>query len=340
MAKLKKRKDGRYCKQITINGKRHCFYGFSEREITKKILEFEEKEQNSVKFKCIAEDWWDEHESTLAEQSKRVYKRSMDELIDEFGDIYITDIKPKDITVFYKCIAAQGLSQKTIEKRRMVLSLIFDYAINNDMLQYNIVTSVKIPKGLPKAKRDPASPEDERKIKESFDVWALPYIALYTGMRKGEILALKWEDIDFTEDLIDVTKSVAHKGDKPFVKDTKTKKGTRKVILLAPLKEKLLKFKKGKKSADYVISDDGKKPLTNRRYITLMDNFHEKTGTCCTAHQLRHSFSTIALECGLEPKIIQELLGHEQISTTLDIYTSVRKESLNQAKELLNKKFS
>jgi integrase len=217
---------------------------------------------------------------------------------------------------------------------------VFDYAINNNLLQYNIVSSVKIPKGLPKNKRDPASREDEEKIKQSFDVWALPYIALYSGLRKGEILALQWQDIDFTEDLIDVYKSVAHKGDKPFIKDTKTKKGTRKVILLAPLKEKLLNYKKGKKSTEYVISDDGKKPLTNRRYITLMNDFHEKTGTSCTAHQLRHSFSTIAIESGVDAKIVQELLGHEQISTTLDIYTSVRKESLDKAKEILDKKFS
>lgn len=340
MGKLKKRADGRFCKEITINGKRHCFYGKSEREVNKKILEFEEKEKNSVKFKPIAEDWWEEHEPTLAEQSKRVYKRAMDELIDEFGDVYITDIKPKDISVFYRFIASQGLSQKTIEKRRMVLSLVFDYAINNNLLQYNIVSSVKIPKGLPKNKRDPASREDEEKIKQSFDVWALPYIALYSGLRKGEILALQWQDIDFTNDIINVTKSVAHKGNNPFIKSTKTKKGTRKVILLAPLKEKLLLLSKGKKPTDFVISVNGKKPLTNREYITRIDNFHEKTGTSCTAHQLRHSFSTIAIESGVDAKIVQELLGHEQISTTLDIYTSVRKESLDKAKEILDKKFS
>lgn len=338
MGRLKKRKDGRYRKQVTINGVKHYFYGKTEREITKKIIEFEEKEKNSVKFKPIAEDWWEEHEPTLAEQSKRVYKRAMDELIDEFGDVYITDIKPKDISVFYRFIASQGLSQKTVEKRKMVLSLIFDYAINNNLLQYNIISSVKIPKGLQKSKRDPASPEDEEKIKQSFDVWALPYIALYSGLRKGEILALQWQDIDFNEDIINVSKSVAHKGNKPFLKETKTKKGTRKVILLAPLKEKLLNFKKSKKPTDYIISVTGAKPLTNREYITRMDKFHEKTGTSCTAHQLRHSFSTIAIASGVDAKIVQELLGHEQISTTLDIYTSVRKDSLDKAKEILDKK--
>jgi integrase len=157
-----------------------------------------------------------------------------------------------------------------------------------------------------------------------------------TGMRKGEILALQWKDIDFDEDVIHVTKSVGHQGDRPFIKEPKTEAGTRIVPLLADLKEFLLTFKK-RRADHYIISDDGKTPLTNRRYLTLSKHFKEQTGVECTAHQLRHSFATIAFENDVDAKSIQEIIGHKQLSTTMDIYADFREQSVKKAAEKLNK---
>ena len=90
----------------------------------------------------------------------------------------------------------------------------------------------------------------------------------------------------------------------------------------------------------YIISDDGSKPLTKRRYITLMDKYRSETGTSFTAHQLRHSFATIAFENGVDPKTVQIILGHKQLSTTMDIYTDFRNQALNNAKAALEKGLS
>ena len=75
-----------------------------------------------------------------------------------------------------------------------------------------------------------------------------------------------------------------------------------------------------------------------RRMKILYNKFREQTGVSCTAHQLRHSFATIAFECGVPVKSVQEILGHKQLSTTMDIYTDFRKKSLDEATNLLNEK--
>ena len=329
------RADGRL--QTTVidpkTGKRIYFYGNSARELKQKILVYQQKQEKGTLFTDISSEWWEEAEPQLSLQSRRGYLQAKKKADVEFADVYIKDIKAKDITNYLRALGSEYSSQKTIEKYRLVVNLIFKYAVEHNEIEHNPCADAKMPKGLQKAKRKAASTEEEKIIKNTLEGWLFPFFAIYTGMRKGEILALQWKDIDFEENLINVYKSVQHEGDKPSIKSTKTEAGTRYVPLLAPLKERLLSIGPGKEEK-YIFSDDGKKPLTSRRYITLFNEYKKKYGVSCTAHQLRHSFATIAFENGIDAKDVQEVLGHKQLSTTLDIYTDFRK---NQLKELTNK---
>ena len=338
-SKLKPRKDGRYQKSIIDkNGKRIYFYGASEREINKKILEYEEKQQIGRSFSEVADEWWEEAEPRLAGQSICVYKPALRRALEHFGDLPIKEITPKDVARFLRILTSQGYAQKTVANQRIVISGIFNHGIIEGDVQYNPCTAVPVPKGLPKEQRPAASLSDEQKIKSTDNPWLFPQIAIYSGLRKGEILALKWEDIDFDEDIIYVTKSVAHNGDKPFIKAPKTEAGRRIVPLLYPLKERLIKDRK--KATDYIISDTGESPLTKRRFETLYSHYKHDVGITATAHQLRHSFATVAIENGVDIKSVSEILGHKQISTTLDIYTDFRKVALNRSRSALNDAFS
>lgn len=339
-SKLAVRADGRLCRAIVDprTHKRVYFYGMTEREINKKIMLYSQKAEIGRSFSEIADEWWEEAEPKLALQSIRSYKLAMSRAVTFFNDTPAKNITAKDITKYLATLAAQGYSQKVVSNHRMVVNRILDYAVTEGDIELNPCASVKTPANLPKTTREAASRSDEQIIKDNVDLWLFPFFALMTGMRKGEILALKWKDIDFDKNYIYVTKSVAHNGDKPVIKTPKTEAGNRIVPLLAPLREELLKRSRPKD--DYIISDDGKSPLTNRRFITLYDHYKKDTGITATAHQLRHSFATVAFEADLDPKSVQEILGHKQLSTTMDIYTQFREKKLTAAADLLNKSLS
>ena len=333
-----KRADGRMVRSVTDprTGKRKYFYGTSEREINKKIMEYTTAMEIGRTFKEVAEEWWESAEPDLAKQTVKVYKPALARAIEALGDVPIREIKPREISQMLQRLARKGLALKTVMNQRTVINQIFDHAVVECDVDMNPCTSVQTPKNLKKEKRSAASGSDEALVREYRDKWALPYIALMTGMRKGEILALQWKDIDFDSSIIYVTKSVEHLGDRPNVKSPKTDAGIRMVPLLDELREFLLA--QPKRIPDhYIISDDGKKPLTNRRYQTLYTHFREDTGIECSAHQLRHSFATIAFENDVDAKAIQEIIGHRQLSTTMDIYADFRKKSLEKAAEKLNR---
>lgn len=338
---MKRREDGRMVKSITDprTGKRLYFYGKSEREVNRKILEFTAESTRTRTFNEIVDEWWTEAKSSLAYQSIKSYKPAVERAKAEFGDMMISDIHPKNITLFLRRLSKDGMALRTLANQRSVINMAFNHAVLENYIEVNPCTAVQLPKASKKATRTAASTTDEEIVKATYDVWLFPYIALMTGMRKGEILALQWKDIDFDENLISVTKSVYHEGDRPYIKEPKTKAGCRSVPLLRPLKDVLINIKQDSPET-YIISDDGIKPLTNRRFITLMKHYKEETGAECTAHQLRHSFATIAFECGVPIKSVQEILGHKQLSTTMDIYTDFRAKSMTEAADILNAKIT
>jgi integrase len=257
--------------------------------------------------------------------------------VDALGEYSIKDIRPRHISAFLRQLGRDGLGAKSLAKVRMVVNLICKHAILENDIEVNPCTSVESPTVPKKAARSAASSADEARVRSSYDVWLLPFIALMTGMRKGEILALQWKDVDFDSNVIHVTKSVYHVGDRPFIKEPKTDESVRPVPLLLPLREVLL-AQADRAPENYIISDDGNKPMTNRRYITRYNQFKKDTGVTCTAHQLRHSFATVAFECGVPLKSVQEILGHKQLSTTMDIYTDFRTKSVTAAADILNEK--
>lgn len=336
---MKKRADGRYVKTITDpkTHKRISYYGKSPREVNLKILQDEKKQEEGRTFAEVAYDWWAEWEPRLAVQSMSAYKPSLATAIRELGSYTISDITPKDIAKYMRNLASQGYAQKTISNRRIVINKIFEYAIIEGDIQYNPCSSVQLPTGLKKTVRGAASLTDEDKIKETNHAWLFPKIAIYTGLRKGEILALKWSDIDFEKEIIYITKSVGHDNSRPFIKTPKTEAGCRIVPLVKPLKA-LLKSQQ-KQPDQYIISDTGDSPLTEKRFQTLYRKYKEEVGITATAHQLRHSFATVCIEKGVDIKSVSEILGHKQISTTLDIYTEFRTVALENSRNALNSAF-
>ena len=151
---MKKRADGRYCKQIRINGKIKSFYGKSEREINRKILAYQDTKEKGEIFKTVAEEWLDEYLlNTPYTTFKKCGKSAYLSLLQEFGNERIKNITSHDVDIFLKRLAAKDYAQKTVATYKSIFNQIFRFAIVNGYTNINPVTSVSLPKNLKKSIR-------------------------------------------------------------------------------------------------------------------------------------------------------------------------------------------
>lgn len=224
-------------------------------------------------------------------------------------------------------------AQKTFKNYFLVLNLIFEYAASNGIIEHNPAEFVQIPKGGKRTYRRAPTPEEIEVIKSStektFGLFA--YFLLYTGCRRGEALALQYKDIDRKNKVIHITKSVYHEGNAPRIKQPKTERGFRDIILLDILMERL----PNGRPLEYIFGEKDS-PLTASKAEDLWIAYQRETGLGVTPHIVRHGYATILHEAGIDPKDAQEMLGHANISTTLDIYTHITQKRRSEMAQKLN----
>ncbi len=331
---MKKRADGRYRK--VIDGK--TFYGETEREVYKKIFEYTEEKERGASFSKVTDEWWDIEVLQLTPGTAKGYKKATERAKDFFRSYRITDISAADITKYLHTLARQGFSKKTVKNHKIVVSRILHYATVECYIKTNPARDAELPRNLAEKKRKPASVREETVIKTaSNDEWLLPYFALMTGMRKGELIGLKWSDIDLEHDMITVNRSVWYGDGGAHEKTTKTEAGMRTIPILAPLKDRILvETSKSKPIPSYYVFGD-EKPLSEKAYRYRYKKYSERLGISSTLHQLRKSFATAAVDANVPPDVLKEIIGHKDISTTLNIYAEVRENRIKEAGNALSK---
>jgi len=337
---MKKRADGLYCKQIRINGKQQSFYGKTQAEINKKILSFKEKVEKGRMFEEVADDWKEEHFKTIEYNTTKGYNPAIKRAKDYFINKNIKEIKPNDIKTFITSFARSGMAQKTVKNQLLILNLIFTYAVSNNEIEYNPVTSITVPKNLPKNKRELPSEEEITKVKNGINaIFGLfAFFCLNTGCRRGEALAIQYKDFDFANKRIRINKSVYHDNNQPRIKTPKTKAGTREILLIDKLIPLIAKRKKGD---DLLFPNEQGTLLTETQFQRQWELYQKETGVKITPHQLRHGYATMLFEAGIDVKDAQGYLGHASITTTHDIYTHIsakrKQETDRKINDYLNK---
>lgn len=168
-------------------------------------------------------------------------------------------------------------------------------------------------------------------------------LCLYTGLRVGELLALKWEDIDLQKGILTVSKS-CHDGKDRFghyvrFEDTPKTSSSRRVIPLPRQLLPLIKEARKKSRSEFVVSKNAN-PLSVRSYQRSFDLLQRKLKIPHRGfHSLRHTFATRALECGMDVKTLSDILGHKSPTVTLNRYVHSlmehKKEMMNRLGKLL-----
>ena len=338
---MKRRADGRYQKRITLpNGKSKLLYSSAntEREAIKdfnrQMLALEEEKKKASTFESVAKRWESEHFPTLQINTLKSYKVSLKQAINFFTDTPIDEIEHDDIMEYIASLKRKDYAKKTIKERLAVLKKIFKYAVLTKHIKSTPCEFITVPKDAkPSKKREAATHEEETIIKNLPSDVPFGYLAkflLYTGCRRGEALALTPADIDFTNQTVRVNKTVVWEGNFPRIKPIpKTEAGERFIPLLDFLMPEL----EERKTNNYIFQNDERKLYKDHEVEKLWKILKQITHIKCTPHQLRHSYTTMLFDAGIDVKTAQTWLGHKDIKTTLDIYTHLSKNRLVQSVE-------
>ncbi|PRZ23431.1 tyrosine-type recombinase/integrase [Flavobacterium granuli] len=268
-------------------------------------------------------------------------------LLPSFGDKYSVEEAEVQAFVFQKL--ESGLSQKTIKDILIVLKMILKYGAKHKWLDY-IPFDIQYPTEREKYKVEVLSRSDQKKImnyiQEHFTFRNLGvYICLSAGMRIGEVCALTWEDIDTDNGVISVNRTIQRiyviedgKRKTELILDTpKTKNSIREIPISKDLLRILKPFKKIVNPSFFVLTNDCKptEPRTYRSYYkNLMEHLKMPD---LKFHGLRHSFATRCIESNCDYKTVSVLLGHSNISTTLNLYVHPNMEQKKKAIEQMFK---
>lgn len=241
-----------------------------------------------------------------------------------------------------------GLSVKSIKDILIVLKMVMKFGVKNEWMNY-YEWDIKYPTNSANKELEVLSVSNHRKIldhiQSHFTFTGLGiYISLSTGLCIGEICALKWNDINITEGTITVSRTIERiymvEGEKKHtelvISSPKTKNSCREIPMSKELLAIVKPLKKIVNDNFYVLTND-EHPTEPRTYRNYYNGLMEKLGIPrLKYHGLRHSFATRCIEAGCDYKTVSVLLGHSNISTTLNLYVH---PNMEQKKRCITKMF-
>ena len=326
-----KRKDGRYegryIKYYDASGK--AVYGYiyskSYSEVKEKLAKQKnEKNQrkvsSSIKLGELMEVWFSEQMS-LKPTTRRVYKSHIDNSIKPYlGNIPLKNLNCDMIQSF---INSLSLSSTTVKTVFTILKSALEVGEEKGLIG-NIWSRIKLPKNERRIAKV-LSVNEQTKLENTLscgvDTGIL--LSLYTGLRIGEVCALKWKDIDFDAGILTVNGTQVRTKNGVEIISPKSKTSKREIPVPSFLLEKL---RSEPKKTEFVISKNLKQMdiRTYRRYFKKVLEKSEIPDI--KYHSLRHTFATRALEVGIDYKTLSEILGHASVGITLDLYAHSLKE--------------
>lgn len=280
-------------------------------------------------FKELGERWFTTYKTGLKETSKRDYRYVLESLLyPVFQDAIVQNIKLTDIQEFLN--THPNTAKSTLVKTVIVLDQLFNLAIRDGLMEKN-----PIDKKLLKYPSNKVKEKDALTIEEFEEVVAgipnltkqddkrLLALFCFTGMRRGEVAGLRWEDIDFDAKLIHVNRNVIYPENNPIISTPKTKKGYRTI----PLDERLLQYLLPAQDEGFVLG--GEKPYKKSKFDSVWKRIGEIIDLHgARFHVFRHTYATLLNNAGVDYKTIQSIMGHANITTTMNIYTHTHDENI------------
>lgn len=304
-----------------------------------------------IKLESWMMRWLDEFLPNIAATTRAGYEEKINGyIIPRLGHYQLKALDAEIVQKWVNGLKREGLSAKTIRNAYNNLNAALKKAVTLRMIAYNPCEGVALPK-LVKYEASVYSAQDIQKVLDvakSTDDYLLILLDIAVGLRRGELAALKWEHVDLTAKVLHIRESMVRTKAGCQTKAPKSKAGIRDISIgdevVAALSKARLTYYNDKAELGRSFHDDGYVIRQKNGLPYHPDSITQKWERFLAKyklprirlHDLRHTNATALLELGVNAKVIQQRLGHSDISVTLGTYTHVHPEMDQQAAEAMD----
>lgn len=334
--------------ELTGKWQRKWFSGFKTKKEAEKFLAEKVSEVAQGRYTEPSKELFADYLQTWLEDKKMQVRPSTWKTYDwiarcyvipHLGKMELSKIKPAVLQKFYHQLQnrQEPLGARTVIQVHLLVKASLDRAVKWGLLPNNPANAVDAPRYRKKEMEVWSEDEVRRflKVAEQHRLYGAFHLAVTSGMRMGEILGLRWTDIDFNKRTLSVSQALSKAEKGYMMQEPKTKSGKRNIALsqssMAILEQHKRKQAAEKLRAGSMYQDNGLvfassvgTPIGARNFTRVYHTLRKKADvTQINFHSIRHTHATLMLKQGVHPKIVSERLGHANISITLDTYSHV-----------------
>jgi integrase len=340
-----KRKDGIWTTAISQDGKRKVFYGRRRQDVEEKLAAVRQNQENGLPIsesRTTVEkhftDWLVAVRPSLRPSTYRGYEGLVrTHIVPEIGSLRLTRLTPERVQKLYTAKLESGLAPATVVQLHAVLHKSLKTAASWGKVSRNVADLVSRPK-IPRRPMKALSPGEASRLLEEArgDRLEAAYaVAVTGGLRQGEILGLRWRNVDLDGAAVEVVSALQKGPEGPVFVEPKTSRSRRRVSLTRTAVEALRRHRAAQNAErlalgeawednDLVFPNEIGEPLSADRLRKAFWRLLSRAGLPHVRfHDLRHTAATLMLGQGVHPKVASEMLGHSTIAITLDLYSHV-----------------
>ena len=273
----------------------------------------------------------------LKQTTRATYKQLLRKhVLPTWGPVRISEIGHAAVAVWVADLSTKGLSASTVRQTHRVFSLLLGHAVADGRLARNPCSGVPLPRAAQRTQRFLTPTEVESLVDGAGDYGLAVRFLAYTGVRFGELAALRIQHLDLLRRRAAIVEAMAEVGGRAVFGTPKSHQ-SRTVAFSRQLAEELSTYVEGKTVDDFVFSAPNGGVLRNRNFRR---NVFDAAALCAglrglTPHDLRHTAASLAIASGANVKVVQQMLGHKSATMTLDLYGHLFEDQLDAVAEAM-----